>query len=416
MFQFIHAADIHLDSPLRGLETHEDAPVREIRAACRRAFDNLIEMAIDEEVNFVLLAGDVYDGDWRDYNTGLFFVDRMARLMRAGIQVFMISGNHDAASQISKSLQLPDNVKVLSTKTPETILLNDLGVAIHGQGYNSRAVKENLAAQYPSALPNYYNIGLLHTALTGRAGHEPYAPCSVDDLLARGYDYWALGHVHQSEIIHQAPYVVFSGNLQGRHIRETGPKGAILVTVDDGVMSLEQRELDVVRWSLCPLNVAECREVDEVYELIRTAFSDISTTGLAADHIMAVRLQLLGETSLHTDLRANLAHVIEECRALAVAAGIWLEKVKFATSRPSTLTVDHDSPLALLFQKIDSFETDGEHLLELVPELAALRNRLPTALIDAQKFSLNNENNVAELLTDVKELLLSRLLNPGVKQ
>ncbi len=104
MFRFIHAADIHLDSPLRGLEAHEDAPVHEIRAACRRAFDNLIEMAIAENVNFLLLVGDVYDGDWRDYNTGLFFVGRMAKLQRAGIKVFMVSGNHDAASQISKSL------------------------------------------------------------------------------------------------------------------------------------------------------------------------------------------------------------------------------------------------------------------------------------------------------------------------
>jgi len=179
MVRFIHTADIHLDSPLKGLEAHEDAPVDEIRGATRRAFDNLIELAIEEEVDFVLIAGDLYDGDWKDYNTGLFFVDRMGKLDRAGIRVFIILGNHDAASRITKTMPLPDNVTLLSTRKPQTVLIDDLGVAIHGQSYRSRAVTENLVAQYPRKDPDYFNIGLLHTALTGRPGHEPYAPCTV---------------------------------------------------------------------------------------------------------------------------------------------------------------------------------------------------------------------------------------------
>ena len=116
MFRFIHAADIHLDSPLRGLESYEDAPVDEIRNATRRAFDNLVTLAIEEAVRFVLLAGDLYDGDWKDYNTGLFFTERMGRLKRQSIRVFMVSGNHDAQSRISQHLQPPDNVTTLSTR------------------------------------------------------------------------------------------------------------------------------------------------------------------------------------------------------------------------------------------------------------------------------------------------------------
>jgi exonuclease SbcD len=120
MFTFIHTADIHLDSPLRGLEVHDDAPVAEIRGATRRAFDALIDLAIDEAAAFIVIAGDLYDGDWKDYNTGLYFAGRMGRLARAGIRVFLVAGNHDAASQITKAIPWPDNVHVFSSRKPES--------------------------------------------------------------------------------------------------------------------------------------------------------------------------------------------------------------------------------------------------------------------------------------------------------
>ncbi|WP_419619235.1 metallophosphoesterase family protein, partial [Thiolapillus sp.] len=151
--KFIHAADIHLDSALHGLERYEGAPVDEIRSATRRAFDNLIELAIEEEVAFILLAGDLYDGDWKDYNTGLYFMQHMARLCDAGIRVFIVAGNHDAASQITKHLRLPDNVTLFSTKHPETVVLEDLNVAIIGQGFATRAVTDDLSQAYPQGDP-----------------------------------------------------------------------------------------------------------------------------------------------------------------------------------------------------------------------------------------------------------------------
>ncbi|RPJ77423.1 MAG: DNA repair exonuclease, partial [Desulfobacteraceae bacterium] len=194
--KFIHTADIHLDSPLVGLQGYEGAPVAEIRGATRRAFQNLVELAAAEKVDIILIAGDLYDGDWKDYNTGLFFSAQMARLRDEGIRVVIISGNHDAASQITKHLRVPENVTVLSVRSPETLMIEELGLAIHGQGYPVRAVTDDLAGAYPPAAPHHVNIGLLHTSLDGREGHEPYAPTTVSALLAKGYDYWALGHVH----------------------------------------------------------------------------------------------------------------------------------------------------------------------------------------------------------------------------
>ena len=240
--KFIHAADLHLDSPLTGLERYEGVPIDAVRGATRRALENLVGLALDNDVAFVLIAGDVYDGDWPDYNTGLFFAQQMGRLREAGVWVVIASGNHDAQSQISKTLRLPDNVIVLSAARPQSVEFEEHGVVIHGQSFTTRSVTEDLSLKYPEARAGLLNVGLLHTSLNGRPGHEPYAPCTLDGLLAKGYDYWALGHVHSREVAHEDPWVVFPGNTQGRHARETGAKGCSLVTVADGaVVSVEHR-------------------------------------------------------------------------------------------------------------------------------------------------------------------------------
>ena len=182
MFRFLHAADIHLDSPQRGLDRYEGAPVVECRGATRRALENLVGLALAERVAFVAIVGDLYDGDWPDYNTGLFFGKQMVRLRDGGIPVFMIRGNHDAANKMTKDLKLVDNVHVLSSQQAETLVLEDQGVAIHGQSFPTQAVLTNLARSYPARRKGYFNLGLLHTCVDGREGHEPYAPCSLADL------------------------------------------------------------------------------------------------------------------------------------------------------------------------------------------------------------------------------------------
>ncbi len=208
-----------------------------IRGATRRALENLVHLAIDEDAKFVLLAGDLYDGDWRDYSTAPFLSAQMSKLRQHAIRVFAVSGNHDAESQISRLLNMPDNVTVFSTRAPQTRLLEELGVAIHGQGLPRRAIPEDLTVSYPSRLKGMFNIGLLHTSATGCEGHATYAPCTLDGLRSRQYDYWALGHVHNREVLCTEPWIVFSGNIQGRHVREPGPKGCTLVTVRDGQVS-----------------------------------------------------------------------------------------------------------------------------------------------------------------------------------
>ncbi len=179
-----------------GLEQYEGAPVQEIRNAARRALSNLVDLAIDQKVAFVLIAGDLYDGDWRDYNTGLFFVDQVRRLREADIPLYLISGNHDAANKMTRTLRMPENVTFFSADRPETALLPDLDVAIHGQSFATAAVYDDLSEGYPLADSGRFNIGMLHTCAAGREGHDRYAPCSIEGLKSKGYDYWALGHIH----------------------------------------------------------------------------------------------------------------------------------------------------------------------------------------------------------------------------
>ncbi len=414
--KFIHAADIHLDSALHGLERYEGAPVEEIRRATRRAFANLVDLAIDEKVDFVLLAGDLYDGDWKDYNTGLYFVERMRRLHEAGIRVFIVSGNHDAASQITKHLRLPENVTLFSTRNPEQVILDDLNVAVYGQGFARRAVTDDLSQAYPQGNPQLFNIGMLHTCLDGKPGHEPYAPCTIDGLRSKGYQYWALGHVHNREEVSQDPLIVFPGNIQGRNIREAGPKGCTLVTVESGdIVEVEHRNLDVMRWSLCELDVSGSETVDDIYEQVREGLQ--SALGSAEGRPIAVRLVLQGTCSAHAKLHVDRMLWIQEYRALATGlggAGIWLEKVSIKT-KPS-YSVDEvlecDDALSGLLRTIRDMELDAAALDELADEISTLRHKLPAELLGGDDpYDPTNPDMLKDALEDIKELLVNRLLS-----
>ena len=416
--KFLHAADVHLDSPLRGLERYEGAPVEEIRGATRQAFANLVDLAIEEEVAFVLLAGDLYDGDWKDYNTGLFFTRQMGRLQEADIRAFVIAGNHDAASQITKVLRPPENVHVFSTAAPETVSLQGLGVAIHGQGFRTRSVTQDLSQAYPLADPHCFNLGLLHTSLDGRPGHDAYAPCTVEGLRSRGYQYWARGHVHRREVVAEDPWIVFPGNLQGRHARETGSKGATLVVVEDHqVKSVVHRALDVVRWEACSADLAATRSLDEVYDRVQESLAAVA--GEAEGRLLAVRLQLDGACASSTKLRARRDQVVAECRAIASTLGegvLWVEKVVIGTrsTESEAAMLARDDAFGGLLRAVHDLELDQDRLARLGEEVADLTAKLPLELRSGEEaFDPTKPGFIRDSLQDVKELLVERLLSHG---
>ena len=418
MFRFIHAADIHLDSPLRGLERYEGAPVEQVRRATRQALENLVQLAIDSEVAFLLIAGDLYDGDWKDYNTGLFFIAQMARLRELRIPVYVIAGNHDAANKMTKSLRLPENVHMLSAREPESAHIESCGVAIHGQSYATAAVTHDLSAAYPRPVRGAFNIGLLHTCATGRDGHECYAPCTLHGLRALEYDYWALGHVHERELLCQDPPIVFAGNTQGRHIRETGPKGCTLVTVQDtNRVSLQSCELDVVRWERC---VVDASQAADGHDVVRRFEEHVRfLLDRAQDRPLIVRVSVEGPCRAHETLAGNPQRWINEIRARALDAGggrVWIEKIKLCTSLPRGPDPAEwaDGPIGELVRYIEELQTDETALAGLEAELADLTKKLPPELKDGlDATDLTSPNALREVLGQVRPLLMARLLAVG---
>ena len=418
MFRFIHAADIHLDSPLRGLSRYESAPAESIRDACRRAFENLVDLAIEEKVSFVLLAGDLYDGDWKDYSTGIFLSQQMGRLGKHNILVFTVAGNHDAANRMTKSLNSPANMTILSSRKVETIRIDDLAVTIHGRSFGTQHVDENLAVEFAAAEKGMFNIGLLHTSLDGREGHALYAPCSVDDLRSKGYQYWALGHIHKQEFVSEDPWIVFPGCIQGRHIKEAGAKGCVLVTVEDSTVSTAEKcSLDVLRWVECVVDLTDAAEMREVLERTRKS---IEIERMSADgRPMAMRIRFEGSTSISDEIAAYPERLEQQIKALgAEIAGdeLWIERVENAAVGKLKLepTLSDDSTFGKLLKDILATPDNPDEISGLKDVIADLRQKIPSEAFGTDSILNLDENQTVErLVEEAKHMLVGRLLSVG---
>jgi DNA repair protein SbcD/Mre11 len=413
---FLHAADIHLDSPLKGLERYENAPVERMRRATRRAFERLIDLAIEKRVDFVVIAGDLYDGDCRDYNTGLYLTKQLGRLREEKIPVFIIAGNHDAANKMTRVLPLPENVRILGHDRPETVWVKDRDVAIHGQSFARAAVTENLAAAYPPAEPGCINIGLLHTGLGGMKGHERYAPCTLDELRFKRYDYWALGHIHVREVLCKDPPIIFAGNVQGRHARETGPKGCILSTIhsDHSIEHVFHR-LDQVRWERAQVDISGLLTESDALSRTADMLDELITAESSSETMLAVRVTVNGSTPLNGRLFSDPDRFTAEVRNIATErAGdrLWIEKVDLQVQPPRETTMA-DGPIDDLMEVLEQLREDRTALEPVLAELAELKRRLPLELIqDPDGPRLSDADWLQSLLGKVQPFLIDLLLKP----
>ncbi|RYF81432.1 MAG: DNA repair exonuclease [Comamonadaceae bacterium] len=412
--RFIHTADIHLDSPLRGLSAYQDAPAEQLRGATREAFSQLVTLAIDERVDFMVIAGDLYDGDWPDFNTGLFFCAEMGRLHRAGILAYVLFGNHDAESHMTRALRLPDNVHRFSASKCEVHTIEPLRVALHGRSFKVRDTTENLAQGYGAPLRGYFNIGVLHTALQGGIGdHANYAPCTLDELHAKGYDYWALGHVHEYRLWTGASIVCFPGNLQGRSIRETGRRGAVMVTVEgEGPPQVERLFIDVLRWEHVAVDVSACASLNAVSLAAGRHLQGL----LQADAQVprAVRVTLQGTSPVHGELFQREQELRAQVLAEIAAIGpdrLWLEKVKLAT-QPVEAHVDGllgADALAELQALLAEARDDEGLMKELREDFQQMLAKAPELLAEVPALQQARDGDLGPVIDRVVPGLLARL-------
>lgn len=403
--KIVHAADLHLDSPLRGLSSYEGAPVEAIRSATRRALGALVDLCVEEEAALLLIAGDLYDGDFRDYSTALYFLEQVARLKQVGTKVVWLRGNHDAANKMTRHLQSAEHVSELSVSAAETVVFEELGIAVHGRGYESRDVTENIALTYPPPLSGLLNFGLLHTALDGREGHAPYAPCTVSQLISRGYDYWALGHIHKREVVNEEPFVVFPGNLQGRHIRETGPKGATLIEVQHNkITGVFPKALDVVRWELTEVDVSDVTHFADALDAAAAKMA--RARDKIGDRVLSTRVRFVGSSAVHGSLYKERSRLENELRAHAVDLGeIYLERVELATSgqlAAEALASRRDA-LGVLFRDIDLLRANPPAKADFWDELVRPFSAVSADLLQKEHF------DPEEILLEARGLLEGEL-------
>jgi DNA repair exonuclease SbcCD nuclease subunit len=344
----------------------------------------LVREAIDSRAAFLIIAGDVFDGDWRDVTTGLFFVRVISELDRAGIPTIIVKGNHDFESGMSRALPYPPSVRIFSSRKAETIALDAHRVALHGRSFPTRLVLDNFVDAYPARREGWLNIGVLHTSLDGTRGHDGYAPCTVDDLRRFGYDYWALGHVHTAEIVSRDPWVVYPGNLQGRSIRETGPKGAMRVTVEDGrVIAVEPLVFDGARWAHETIDVSACAQESDVTERIGVALGDLH--GRSDGRPLAVRLTLSGTTTLHNHLVVRREFLLDEARAIGfrIAGDCWVEQIKMATVMPPRMAAPMSAHDSLGVEDLlNAAADDPEFVAALAELMKTVTDKLPRDLRD----------------------------------
>ncbi|MDX8449919.1 metallophosphoesterase family protein [Mesorhizobium captivum] len=334
-FRFVHTADIHLDSPLRSLALRNPELAELVGDASRQAFISIVDLCLAERVDALVIAGDLYDGDQTSMKTARFLASQMTRLHQAGIRVYMIRGNHDAISRISKQLALPDTVTIFGGRAQYVVQSGaGLEVAFHGLSFANPKAPENLLPKYAGPQEGAANIGIMHTSLAGSPGHDVYAPCSVADLQGHGFDYWALGHIHIRQVYPGASTLVMPGIPQGRDINEAGEKSATLVTLrDDRSVEIEERLTSVAQFERVSIDLTGALEWNEAIARIRLGLEQ--SRAAARSRYLVARLSLTGTSALSwTMIRDRDLAVAEAEQAAEQVGNTWVEKVELDLSAP----------------------------------------------------------------------------------
>lgn len=303
--RFIHAADLHLDSPFKGIGEVSPGLRDTLQGSTFEAFRRIVDRAIQAKADFVVFAGDLYDGRDRSLRALVEFRRQMERLAEHRIPAFVVHGNHDPLNGWGSEFRLPENVITFdgSVESHPVLRNGDEVARVTGVSYTRERVTDNLASAFRREPGALYAVALLHANIGGQAGHADYAPAALDDLLRSGFDYWALGHVHTRAILSTSPAIVYPGNPQGRHVRETGPRGCYQVDVDThGRARLEFVSTDVIRWDLLEVSIRSLSSFDQLLDRL---MAEAKQRSMSSSGVMVVRCTITGNGPLHRDLQRD---------------------------------------------------------------------------------------------------------------
>ncbi|MFO8126535.1 exonuclease SbcCD subunit D [Yoonia sp.] len=397
MIKLLHTADVHLDSPLTSLALRDESLRESIQSATRSAFVQIIDTSLAENVDALLIAGDLYDGAQRSAKTAAFLTGQLERLRTAGIPVFYIKGNHDAENPITGEVALPDNVHIFDGRGGKQ-QLEGKNVWIHGVSFNGKHAPDSLLSKFEAPVPGAVNIAMLHTSLAGATGHDNYAPCSVAELSALGFDYWALGHIHKRQVHSEAPWVVMPGILQGRDIGEAGSKSATLLTIEDEGIAIEEVPTSVVTFLGHNIDVSGAENDDEIRQRIRSGIHG-PIEGLQAGNNAILRLTLVGRTTQHWQVLRDRDVWAETVSQITEETGrLWVEKLDFALEAPNA--VADSSATDELGQLMKQIAMEEGFAAQAQAEVDDVLSQLPST---RRAELLSDETALADLTRDLAE-------------
>ncbi len=386
-FSFIHAADLHLDSPFIGVRADAPFVADALCDASLNTYRAIIDLALSRKVDFVLFAGDIYDGADRGIRAQTQFRDGLKQLSDEGIQSFIVHGNHDPLesgwSAIANSF--PTGTTIFPTEKTATVEIVRDGeriATVQGISYRERATTDNLALRFRRPEGSGIHIGLLHCNVGGSAnGHSNYSPCTLDDLRATGLDYLALGHVHTRGILAGGggsgdPWIVYPGNAQSRNINEGGAKGVYVVEVHGGVINdPEFVACDEVRFIREEINIEECESLIDIVDRFEQRGAELLEMNTPRSII--IRGTLTGRSPLHQELVAqdaveDLLDAIRE-KTRRYQPFCWWDQIADASSSPfdiEEIRQRHDFAADLVATS-EASATDPSANEEIVQELIA---------------------------------------------
>lgn len=389
-FRFLHAADLHLDTPFSRLTDVPEQVATQLRDASLAAFEHLIDVAIDEKVAFVVFAGDIYDGTERGVRAQLAFRAGLGRLDEAGIATFVAYGNHDPIGEGWSAIgTFPDSVTIFGSDDVTSVPVQIEGrtvATVSGISYETAHTSENLALRFPKPSGKGFHVAVLHANVGGQSDHQPYSPCSLDDLRGAAYNYWALGHIHRRQtLIDDAPLVVYPGSLQGRSSKpsERGAKGAVLVDVDGTSATTRFVPLDVIRFEHVDIDI-EGLSLDGLEQAAVDAAGDVLAN--ADGRSVMIRASIHGRGRLHDELapldrRTELLARLRDLSRLA-SPFLWWDELMWSTQPEIDIAerTAGDDFVADLLREVEA----GGARPEWVPELGVeyrnwLGERIPNA-------------------------------------
>ena len=334
--RFVHASDLHLDASFGGVDATESSVAGSLARSTLEALDRVVALCIERDVDFLVIAGDLYNSSDRSLRGELAFQRAMRRLAEAQIPAFVVQGNHDPADGWSAGLELPESVVVFSAREVErheVVRGSEVVCAVYGRSYPTRQVTDNLAREYRRQKEDPLAVAVLHTNVGQLAAWDNYAPSTVDDLRAAKMDYWALGHIHIPGRISDSPVAVYSGSTQGLNPNEEGPRGCYVVELDSSGAREEFVETASIRWKTIEIDGGELAQIEELREALEAACD--AARSESAGRPLVVRVDLNGRSPLHTDLRrpgllADLVHDLRDAQ-LEGDPWIWIDRLRDRT-------------------------------------------------------------------------------------